>query len=65
MAEKGKASFIVSIVMLISGMTIGFLLLSIVYTGPVWVKVVVFVVYLFITAMTIRFSKRYLSTLKK
>ena len=65
MAEKGKASFIVSIVMLISGMTIGFLLLSIVYTGPVWVKVVVFVVYLFITAMTIRFSKRYLNTLKK
>ena len=65
MARKGRTGFIVSIVMLISGMTVGFLLLGLVYSGPVWVKVVVFLVYLFVTAMTLRFSKRFLDTLEK
>ena len=35
-----------AIVLLVVGMTAGFILLSMVYSGPVWVKVVVFVVYI-------------------
>ena len=59
-AKKGKAGFIVSIVMLLAGMTAGFLLLGIVYQGPVWVRAVVFIVYLFVAGMTIRVSRRYI-----
>lgn len=58
--KKGKAGFIVSIVMLLAGMTAGFLLLGIVYQGPVWVRAVVFIVYLFVAGMTIRVSRRYI-----
>lgn len=65
MAEKGRAGFILSIVMLLTGMTVGFILLSIVYTGPVWVKGVVFAAYLFIAGMTIHFSRIYADSLKK
>lgn len=65
MAVKGKAGFIASIVMLIAGMTVGFILLGIVYDGPVWVRAIVFLVYLFITGMTIHFSKKYIETLNK
>ena len=59
-AKKGKAGFIVSIVMLLAGMTAGFLLLGIVYQGPVWIRAVVFIVYLFVAGMTIRVSRRYI-----
>lgn len=66
MAEKkSRTSFIISIVILITGMTIGFLLLGIVYTGPVWVRVVVFLVYLFVVGMTVHFSRKYVNFLKK
>ncbi len=65
MADKSRAGFIVSIVMLLVGMTTGFILLAIVYTGPVWVRAVVFLVYLFITGMTIHFSRKYADFLKK
>ena len=62
---KSRAGFIFSISILLVGMTVGFVLLGIVYTGPVWVRAVVFVVYLIIAGMTIRFSKKYIETLKK
>ncbi len=62
MADR-KRSFIFSIVLLVAGMTIGFLLLGIAYTGPAWVKLIVLVLYLFITAMVIRFSRRYIRQL--
>ena len=65
MAGKGRAGFIISIVMLITGMTIGFILLSLVYTGPVWVKLLVFILYLFVATMTIRFSARFVKAMKE
>ena len=37
-----------------------FLLLGIVYQGPVWVRAVVFIVYLFVAGMTVRVSRRYI-----
>ncbi len=66
MAEsKSRASFIAAIAMLLVGMTVGFILLGLVYTGPVWVKALVFIIYLFVAGMTIRFSKRYADSLRK
>ena len=62
---KSRRSFIISIVMLIVGMSVGFLLLGTVYTGPRWIAFMVFLVYLFILFMVIRFSKRYSDELKK
>ncbi len=62
---KSRRSFIISIVMLIAGMSVGFLLLGTVYTGPRWIAFMVFLVYLFILFMVIRFSKRYSDELKK
>lgn len=47
MAEKNPLKGLwLAIVILIVGMSAGFILLSLVYTGPVWVKVLVFVVYI-------------------
>ena len=65
MAEKSKALFILSIVILLVGMTVGFILLALVYSGPVWVRFIVFVIYLIIAGMTIRTSKKYIEYLKK
>ena len=56
--------FIVSIVMLLLGMTIGFLLLGTVYDGPRWKAVAVFIAYLAITVPVVRFSARYVRSLK-
>ena len=36
------------VAVLLAGMTTGFILLATVYTGPVWVKVLVFVVYIIV-----------------
>ncbi len=65
MADKSPIGFIVSIIMLLSGMTVGFILLGVVYSGPVWVRAVVFIIYLFIAGMTIHFSRKYVESLKK
>ena len=59
-----RRRFIVSIAMLITGMSVGFLLLGTVYDGPRWVAFLVFVAYLAITALVIRFSSRYARSLK-
>ena len=65
MAEKSRyRRFVASIIMLMAGMTIGFLLLGTVYDGPVWVKAVVFVVYLAVSTLVIRYSRRYAEYLK-
>lgn len=61
--KTGKSSFIFSIVILIVGMTAGFVLLSLIYTGPKWISFVVFLVYLFIMYFIIVTSKRYLKAL--
>ncbi len=37
-----------AVAVLLAGMTTGFILLATVYTGPVWVKVLVFVVYIIV-----------------
>ena len=62
-AKKFKAGLIISIVMLLVGMTAGFLLLGIVYQGPMWVRAAVFIVYLFVAGMTIRVSRRYIRSI--
>ena len=65
MASKSKGFFILSIVILLVGMTVGFILLSLVYTGPVWVRALVFVIYLVIAGMTIKAARKYVEYLKK
>ena len=65
MASKSKEFFILSIVILLVGMTVGFILLSLVYTGPVWVRALVFVIYLVIAGMTIKTARKYVEYLKK
>lgn len=35
-----------AVAVLLAGMTTGFILLATVYTGPLWIKVLVFVVYI-------------------
>ncbi len=65
MASKSKGFFILSIVILLVGMTVGFILLSLVYTGPVWVRALVFVIYLVIAGMTIKTARKYVEYLKK
>ena len=59
MAKKSTPSikgFVISIIVLVVGMTIGFILLSLVYTGPNWVKFIVFIVYSMIVFFLIKFS---------
>lgn len=65
MADSRKWKFIISIAMLYIGMTAGFLLLALVYTGPEWVKAVVAFVYFLVAALVYRASKQYLEVLKK
>ena len=60
---KSKASFIIAIAVLIVGMTAGFILLSLVYSGPKWIAFAVFLIYLFILYFTVVFSKRYIKAL--
>lgn len=62
--KNRRASFVISIVILTLGMTVGFILLSLVYDGPVWVKFVVFVVYLLIISLVLSSSKRFIEALK-
>lgn len=55
MAEKDPLKGLwLAVAVLLVGMTAGFILLSMVYTGPVWVKVVVFIVYIVVVAGVIR-----------
>ena len=61
---KSRRSFIASVVMLMTGMTVGFLLLGTVYTGPRWVMLVVFALYLLVSYFVIKLSKRYAQWLK-
>ena len=65
MADRKKIHFIISIVMLMAGMTAGFLLLSVVYTGSQWVRLAVLAAYVFVSAMVIKFSKRYIKMLSE
>lgn len=60
-----KKGFIASIVVLILGMSIGFFLLSLAYTGPNWVKFIAFIVYLIIVFFLIRFSIEFSRSLDK
>ncbi len=65
MRNKRARKFIISIVMLMTGMTAGFLLLGTVYTGPRWIAFIVFLVYLAVSAAVIRFSRRYVRLLRE
>lgn len=53
-----------AIVLLVVGMTAGFILLSMVYSGPVWVKVVVFVVYIAVVLGVIVSMRRFSDDVK-
>ena len=53
-----------AIVLLVVGMSAGFILLSMVYSGPVWVKVVVFVVYIVVVLGVIVSMRRFRDDVK-
>ncbi len=53
-----------ALVVLVAGMTAGFILLAMVYTGPVWVKVVVFIVYIVVVIGVITSMKRFSDDVK-
>ncbi len=61
--KTNKGSFIFSIIVLIAGMTAGFVLLAMIYTGPRWISFIVFLVYIFIMYFIVLTSKRYLKAL--
>lgn len=61
--EPSKKGFIVSIVVLLLGMSIGLFLLSLAYQGPSWVEFVVFIVYITIVYFLIRFSYQFAKSL--
>ena len=65
MQNKRIRKFVISIVMLMAGMTAGFILLGTVYTGPRWIVFAVFVVYLVVSYAVVRLSWRYVSDMKK
>lgn len=65
MQNKRIRKFVISIVMLMAGMTAGFILLGTVYTGPRWIAFAVFVVYLVVSCAVVRLSWRYVSDMKK
>ncbi len=54
----------ISIIILLIGMTLGFMLLSSVYTGPSWIRVAVFIVYIVVVLLLIRSVRRLDSYLK-
>lgn len=60
----GSKTIIVSLTILIVGMTIGFLLLSLVYDGPVWVKVVFLLVIVVVLAFLIRSARNLIRAIK-
>ncbi len=60
-----KTGFILSIVILVLGMTVGFILLSIAYQGANWIKFLVFIVYLLIVSFLIKFSIGFVRTISE
>lgn len=58
-------SFYFSLFLLFFGIIVGFSLLSFVYTGPTWVKLLVFILVLFITVSLIVALKRFIVALKE
>lgn len=58
--KNKRTGFILSIVLLVAGMTAGFILLSFVYDGPKWISFAVFIVYLFVVYFTVKASIGYL-----
>ena len=63
--KRSQKGFVASIVILIIGMTIGFLLLGSVYEGPTWVKALGFTIYLFIVFFLVKFSSDFAKKLSK
>lgn len=59
------ASLWVPVIILLLGLTVGFLLLATVYTGPVIWKVVVFIVYLVVVILMVRNVKKLSDALKE
>ena len=66
MAEKKSASrgILASVVFLLTGMTIGFVLLGFVWEGSAPVRVLVGAAYLFIVFMVVRSTGRVISAIK-
>ncbi len=63
--QSRKKSFIISIAMLILGMTIGFAFLAFAYTGPLWIEIAVGVICIAVLFFLARFSIRYLKSLDR
>lgn len=59
-----KNSFIFSLVLITLSLVIGFSLLSFVYTGPRWVKAVVFIFLIFVLCFLYKYSFSFINSLK-
>ena len=55
----------ISIILLLIFMTIGYLLLLLAYTGPRWVALVVFLVYIFVVYFLVKTTKPLIKALKE
>jgi len=63
--KSSRKGLWLSVSVLLIGMTAGFILLSTVYTGPSWVRVVVFIAYVAVTLLLIRSVRRLDAFLKE
>ena len=55
----------ISIILLLIFMTIGYLLLLLAYTGPRWVALVVFLVYIFVVYFLVKTTRPLIKALKE
>ena len=55
----------ISIILLLIFMTIGYLLLLLAYTGPRWVALVVFLVYIFVVYFLVKTTRPRIKALKE
>ena len=62
--KKGR-KLKISIILLLIFMTIGYLLLLLAYTGPRWVALVVFLVYIFVVYFLVKTTRPLIKALKE
>ena len=65
MRNRKVIQFIISIMILMIGMTAGYILLALAYTGPGWKAFLVLIAYLMVSYFVIRYSIRYVRYLKE
>lgn len=63
--KSGTWSLTLSLILMVGGMSVGFLLLGIIYTGSVWVKALVFILYLFVVFHLVKYMRVFISQMKE